>query len=156
VPTLPVTFHPSRWSTLRYLAGSLAFVAVGVFLSRSSPWVAISCGVFFGLCSLIFLAMLHPRASFLTLSEEGFEWAGLFRTHRIAWPEVGELRAIFVAGQDMIGWTWSAHYSGSRRMSRANMALAGIEASLPGTYGHRPQELADLMNQIRLRYGKAA
>jgi hypothetical protein len=40
-------------------------------------------------------------------------------------------------------------------MSRANIALAGIEASIPGSYGHRPQDLANLMNQIRRQYGKA-
>ena len=52
----------------------------------------------------------------------------------------------------MVGWTYSAAFSGSRRLRGINTALAGVEAALPDSYGVPAEQLATLMNQLRAKY----
>ena len=86
---LPVTYSASRTKML-VLSFSLAFVAIGVVMLRNPAerLMAGLCTGFFGLGVIVALINMHPRASCLTLSEQGFEFSSLFRKHFVAWSDV--------------------------------------------------------------------
>ena len=150
---LPVTYTASRKKMLMLLGISLVFVAIGVWLYRD-PEERLMAGLgigFFGLCGLVGLVSLHPRAAYLTLSERGFEFCSLFRKHFIAWSDVQEFVPISMSGNAMVGFYYVPGKT-APKMRHVSNFIAGIEAALPDTYGHKNVELAQLLNELRRRY----
>ena len=156
---LPVTFRAGRLKMLGLLGISLMFVALGAWMWVADPKMRLFAGVtmgFFGLGVLVALISFHPRASFLTLSASGFEFASLFRRHQFAWADVAGFVPIIIAGNKMVGWDFAARYSKSQTLRGVSTAMAGVEGALPDTYGHSNIELARLLNELRARYGNGA
>jgi len=140
---------------LMLLLASLAFVAIGVVMLRNPAerLMAGLCTGFFGLCAIVALINLHPRASCLTLSEQGFEFSSLFRKHFVAWSDVTGFVPIRMNGNPMVGFFYDASKKGAPAVRHVSSFIAGIEAALPDTYGHSNIELANLLNELRARYG---
>jgi hypothetical protein len=136
--------------------GSGLFVALGVWLLRREPAIALSCIVFFGLCAAVALVSLLPNSSYLTLTEQGFLFCSLFRKHFVAWPSVQSFLAVKIRSNNMVGWVYAPEFREATRLRRVNTVIAGVEAALPDTYGMPAQQLADLMNQTREVHTKPA
>src|SRR5690242_9260050 len=87
----PVSLQPSRRKWLLILAGSLGFVAIGIWALRRGTsdelWMMWAATAFFGLCAVVAAAMLLPRAGGLVLDHEGFVMTSLFRSHRTRWKD---------------------------------------------------------------------
>jgi hypothetical protein len=151
---LPVTYPASRRKMLMLLGISLLFVAIGIWMLQD-PENTLIAGLitgFFGLGALTALVNMHPRASYLTLSERGFEFSSLFRRHFVAWSDVAEFVPISMSGNAMVGFYYAATKQ-APAMRHVSNFIAGIEAALPDTYGHSNQELAALMNELRRKFG---
>ena len=154
LPVLPVTFQSSKLKMLLLFGISSVFVTVGAFLIGEEPVISWLCIVFFGLCGLIGLVNLHPRASYLTLTEKGFEFASLFRRHFTPWTDVAQFFPSMIALNQMVGWDYVAGYARAAQLRKANLALGGCEAALPDTYGHKAEELASIMDELRQKYAR--
>lgn len=121
--------HPTRLKMLLGLVGSLAFVAVGLWMASSGNILLISIGIisisFFGLCSLIFLvSFIHPF-SVLVVSEEGFQQRSPLYNVFVAWEEIaaitvfkGRYTSLNIYLSESGKETFSARYPRSWRISR--------------------------------------
>ena len=90
----PVVLVPSRRKWLFVLGGSLAFVAIGLWVRHDDPlWGWLGVG-FFGIAALVGALMLLPGAGGLRLDSDGFEMTNLFRRHRCRWTEVSEFEVV--------------------------------------------------------------
>jgi hypothetical protein len=149
MPKLPVTYR-TRPGKMAFLAfGSGVFIVLGVWLLPQEHFVALACIIFFGLCALVGLVNLLPNSSYITLTERGFQFVSLFRTHFVAWSDVQLFVPVKIQFKSMVGWNYSPEYRESKRIRGVNAAVAGVEAALPDTYGMPAGQLADLMNQLR-------
>lgn len=131
------------------ILGSAAFVAIAMFIYDKHPLVAWLCGGFFGLCSLVGIVNLHPRAGYLTLRRDGFEFASLFRKTFVRWGEVETFVPIRMSGNKFVAWDYVPGYEAHAKIRRVNLSVSGVEAMLPDTYGFKHDELAAMMNELR-------
>ena len=155
LPALPITLRASRRKWLLVLSISLAFVAIGVWVAPENPVMAWSCVAFFGLCALVAGVNLHPNSSYLVLDTNGFTFSSLFRKHSVRWSEVQEFFPIRVSATRMVGWNFTPQYAAAPGLRKVSTALSGAEAALPDTYGKSVEELAELLECFRSRYGSA-
>ncbi len=127
----------ARWKLALGLAGSLAFVTLGVWLidkakddERLMPWL---CILFFGFCAAAFLAqLLKPQR--LVLDADGFQVEGGLKPGRkVAW---GEVEAFFAwklpKGGTMVAW---------RLREKPQHAPVGNFGRGPGVDGVLPRTL---------------
>jgi hypothetical protein len=152
IPKLPVTYRTRPPKMLLLTVGSGIFVASGMWLLPQQPYIALATIIFFGLCGLVGVVGLLPNSSYLTLTEEGFAFASLFRKHFVSWSSVQSFVPMRIQFNHMVGWTYAPEFSASRRLRGINTAIAGVEAALPDTYGLPAEQLANLMNQLRDSY----
>jgi len=154
-PSLPLELHPSRTRIVVLLLGSLAFVAIGVWLIPTRPVTAyVNIGLF-GLCAAVFLLQLHPRCSYLILRADGFTFCALFRKHAIRWQDTKGFVPVRVGINKLVGWSYSNAFQAHARARALNQALAGVDAALPDSYGMRPEELANFLNHLRSQFALA-
>ena len=148
--------RPSKKKFALLLIVGLAFVAMGVFILRSGDlFLGLSCTVLFGLGAAIFAVQLRPGASYLKLTPEGFEVCSLYRVARLVrWSEVSTaFRVVRLPPQGHRMVVYDSTVSTKQGLRNINRGLVGASDGLPDTYGLKPQALADLMNEWRLRYG---
>jgi hypothetical protein len=156
MPDLPVTYR-TRPMKMAFLAlGSGVFVSIGLWLFPREPFISVGCIIFFGLCASVGLVGLLPNSSYLTLTEQGFLFASLFRKHFVAWSSVQSFLPVKIKFNSMVGWTYSSEFRESRRLRRINTSIAGVEAALPDTYGMSAEQLANLMNRLRDKHTSSA
>lgn len=120
---------------------------------RDGKPVGYFCSGFFALGLPVFALRFHPKAAFLHLASNGFTFCSLFRAHTIQWAHVREFAVIFVGPNQMVAWNFTPDYPATGRARAISKSLSGYEAALPDTYGMKPQELADLMDSLRQRFG---
>ena len=103
---------------------------------------------FFSLGIPVSLLQLFPKSSFLTVDEDGIEFAALFRKCRLRWREISEFgvysRESIGIGKT-VGFNYSPCFERYRKMRSVNKALVGFEGALPDTYGLPAAELASLL-----------
>jgi hypothetical protein len=141
---------------LGLLALSAVFVAGGLWMSSEKPMMGYLCAGFFGLCLVVFTLQLLPNSSYLRLDPEGFTMRGLFRGNTVRWADVERFSVICLHNNDMVAWDYAPHYKTQSLGRAVSRGLVGIEAALPDTYGMKAEQLAVLMNRLRLRYGSKA
>ena len=146
--TLPFTLHPKRSKMLLLFLLCSAFTAGGILMIRDGAKAGWFVAGFFSLGILVPLLQLFPKSSFLTVDEDGIEFAGLFRKCRLKWRDISEF-GVYSRKSIGIGMTVGINYSGSYerypKLRAANKALVGFEAALPDTYGLPAAELASLL-----------
>ena len=143
----------SRLKYALYLAGSLAFVAIGLLLPRHEDpeaWKLDAGVVFFGLCSTIFIWLLI-RPQRLTLDEEGFTLSGgLVRTpKKVRWRDVDEFFVYRLPkGGKLIGYNYRLNSCAASPMTKFNRQF-GADAALPKGWAIPPEIMADELNTYR-------
>jgi hypothetical protein len=149
---LPFTLYPKKTKLLLLLLISSTFVAGGIWMIQEGEKVGWFCAGFFALGIPAALLQFHPKCSFLTVSEEGIEFAGMFRTHKLRWSDISEFGAYaiynhygFLAAR-MVGFNYSAGYQQARKGRVLAKALTRWEAALPDTYGFTAEELARFLS----------
>jgi len=137
------------------LLGCAAFTATGIFMVRAGQWVGWVAIVFFGLGVVVFALQLLPNSTYLRVGPGGFTVCTLFRAHSCGWTDVDAFRVAHVGAKDMVVFGFSKQYRGPRRLSRVNVHLVGAEAAVAaaGSWDVSMDELADMLNQYRERYG---
>jgi hypothetical protein len=149
---LPFTLHPKKARILLLFLISSAFVAGGIWMIQEGEKFGWFCAGFFGLGIPVSLLQLHPKCSFLTVSEEGIEFAGMFRIARLRWSEISEFGVYNIRNHygflvhKMVGFNYSAEYQPLRKARLFAKALTRWEAALPDTYGFSAEELAQFLS----------
>ena len=134
-----------------------AFTAGGIWMVRDGQTMGWFCGGFFALGIPIFLLQLHPRASYLTVSPDGFEFSSLFRKTRYRWSDLAAFGTYTLRpGGTFVGFDYSPSWPISPKLRAAAKAMAGFEGGLPDTYGMKAEELALLLNSYHAEYRKKA
>jgi hypothetical protein len=148
-----VVFRPSRGKLLGMLLVSATFVVVGVFMVRAGQWVGWLPIVFFGLGMVVFALELLPNSSYLRVGPDGFTVCTLFRSCR--WGDVGAFKVGRVGTKEMVVFDFSPQYRGPRRLARLNAGVVGAEGAVAaaGTWNVRMDQLTDVLNRYRERYG---
>jgi hypothetical protein len=149
-----VVLRPSKKKLIWFLLVSLAFVAVGLQMISHGEFLGGWLGVlFFGSGGVVFGIQLVPGASYLRISSEGFAVCTLFRRHPIvSWKEASAFRVALVPPRrtKMVLYD-RASGAPQRAARRINQFLVGADEGLPDTYGMKPQDLADFLNDWRVR-----
>jgi hypothetical protein len=152
-PDFTVTFRTSKLKAFSFLAVSLAFVILGTWAGAAKANTGAIVGiVFFAACGLVFSIQLHPRASYLTLKNDGFVYCSLFRCFEVKWEEVQGFGTWSFSHNNMVVFDYNPEFSKQVTGRRLSKILAGCEGALPDTYGFKAAELAGIMNQLRLLY----
>ncbi|MEO4047516.1 hypothetical protein AAFN46_10550 [Pseudomonas sp. CAU 1711] len=142
--------RPSPWKWLGILLLCLVFCAIAVLMLRDGRGVGWFCLGVFALGALVAAVALLPGANYLRLEEEGFSFSALFRAHRVDWADVQGFAVVRVASNAMVGWRYHEGRQPQGRGVRLSLALAGCHAALPETYGLAAEELAQLLERLRL------
>jgi hypothetical protein len=149
-----LVLRPSTKKMAKYLLICAVFVAIGILdiYKVGASTIGWLCVVFFGLGAIVFALQFIPRASYLWITNEGFTFCSLFRRSPVfLWHDVSDFRVASVppSRHPLVVFNWTA--KPDRRIGRVNRHLVGATDGLPDTYGLRPEELADLMNDWRSR-----
>lgn len=149
-PEFTVTFRASKWKVSLGLAVALLFVlGLGWIGLKQHDTGLILFAAFVAVCMAVFCVQLHPRASFLTLKENGFVFCSLFRSHEVLWADVQGFGVYKVSHHKMVTWNYQPAFSKHARGRNIAVAIAGCEAALPDTYGFKAEELARVMNRLK-------
>lgn len=148
--TQSIIYPASRVKAGIMLAGSLAFVAFGIWILPRDSTLGWSCIGLFGLFSVVFLAMLRPGAVTLTLNEQGFEMKSLFNSRMTHWTEVEYFTEANINHSKMIGVMFR---EGSPRYSKVSGALAGFHTVIPMTYAIKRDALLAQLCAMHAQYG---
>ena len=150
-----VVFRQSKGKLLGMLVVSAVFVVGGVFMVRAGQWVGWLSIVFFGLGMGVFALQLLPKSSYVRVGPDGFTVCTVFRTHSCRWSDVAAFKVGRVGTKEMVVFNFSPQYRGPRRLARLNVDVVGAEAAVAvaGTWNIRMDQLADVLNRYRERYG---
>jgi hypothetical protein len=143
----PEEITSSRGKTALGLIGCLTFVAISVVAERAgdTDWTLRAGGIFFGLCTIAFVAMLL-RPHRLKLDPEGFILSGgLTRTvKKIGWLNVDDFHVRrFSHGTKMVAFKYAegavVPFGG----------MFGKKGVIPGVWPDGPEVLAERLNAYR-------
>ena len=150
----------NRSKAVLVLLGSAAFVAIGVAMvanGKAMGWGAI---IFFGLGLLTGIYMLTPNANRLQIDKNGIEMKTLFKPMKLEWSDVDsfyvtKIRTGF-ASTKMIGINFSESYKKLRAGREFSSALTGMEGALPNNFNRSAEEVCELLNQAKQKWGPRA
>ncbi|MFN8005874.1 MAG: hypothetical protein U0V70_02355 [Terriglobia bacterium] len=145
----PLLLRPRALKFIVLAIFSFGLFWVGVWMIRDGDAWGWLCAGFFGLCFLVFMALMHPKASYLELTPEGFTICSLFRAQSFRWADVAKFEVGLTMGKKMVMFNFVESYSRSPKLRSLSSGLTGFEAGLPDSYGLKYEELAELMNQFR-------
>lgn len=135
-----------------YALGCLVFVAIGSLLAeRGRPegwWLTL----FFGASALLFLIGVAAGENYLRLTPAGFEVRTFFRSHFYRWQDVLGFGVARLHIHRYVTIFMMPEYIETLRGREASAAMTGVEGMLPDTYGMRAEDLAELLEQWRVRH----
>ena len=154
----PVIVRKSRAKSLGMLAVCAVFVAILAWSAQADPGhdKALSVGgaVFFALGLPLFGWELY-RPDRLTLGPDGLAWTGLWRTRRYRWTDLSAFSVMRIRGSALIGFS-QLDRPKANWLAAVNKGILGQEGAFPGLWEISAQEVCDLLNAARDRWGGAA
>jgi hypothetical protein len=163
LPSLPVTLKAS-WLQKAVLWGFVGLLVTGlavIAIQRPAHVRAVSVATIALLAYFAFAvaAILHAQHSPLRLTAEGFTFSNNFRRRFVPWPVVqsfgdaGGSGIWGIASSNIITWRYLPGVLNPRPVRMFAAGLLGFDGYLPSTYGVPAEELCELLNRIRDRYG---
>lgn len=138
-------------------AALVAVSLVSVLNGKSMGWVGV---IFFGLGLLTSVYMLTPNAIRLRIDKDGIEMKTLFKPMKLAWSDVNGFYVVQMrtglARTKMIGIEFSESYKKLRAGRQLASALTGAEGGLPNHFNRSAEEVCELLNESRQRWGPRA
>lgn len=111
-------------------------------------WVTVT---FFGFGCLLSLVKLVSPWDVLRLTPHGYEEHVLFRSSHVAWKDIDHFIRYQVGATPMVGIVFAGSYDREVRARRFARSFAGMEGALSDAYGKSAEELAQLLNDWRVR-----
>lgn len=129
---------------------SSVFVTIGILMLEDKTlmeWFIIS---FFGLGVIVSLIQFHPNASYLKLTDEGFEVKNLFRSSFTKWVDVKEFRQGHINGNKMIFFDYTDEHKKWNNGKKIAKFLSGKEGAVQSSYNISTENLIELMTKYKL------
>ena len=147
----PKIFRPNKFKSSILFLGCSAFVAIGIFILDKDPLIGWSSIIFFGLGAIVSLIQFYPNASYLKLTDEGFEVKSLFRSSFTKWTDVRDFRAGQIRGTQMIFFDYTDKHKKWNKGKKVAKFLSGKEGAVQSSYNIKTKELLDLMKAYKVQ-----
>jgi hypothetical protein len=154
--TQKLVFYASRLKAVLLLFGSIAFVALGWWMTTQKPLIGWLCVVFFSLGVPASLVMLVLGVVYLRLDPDGFELKSLARRHKTKWKDVQTFKIASIRGAKMISIKYRPQYIEQRAARAVATALSGMEGAIPNSYNISLPKLERVLNEWLKRFGQEA
>jgi hypothetical protein len=153
----PIVIPGGKLKATALVVGGAIFVAIGVAVVRggnSSGWWAIG---FFGLCAAVGVVQLIPGTNQLTIDRTGITVRTLFRPWNILWADVDSFYVAQLktglATNTLIGIHYSHTFQRMATGRRVAYAMTGVEAAIPNAYAMKADNLCNLLNDCKKKWG---
>lgn len=142
----------SRGKTFIFLVGSIAAVAIALFLGKNDQdsglkWAA----AFFSVCSATFAwTLIRPQK--LILEPDGFSLAGgiMRKPYKVPWRDVSGFFVVSVArGTKMVGYNFTPDAASRRRGPGIARRISGADGGLHGIWPPSTANIVDELNDYR-------
>jgi hypothetical protein len=143
----------SRRKTAFMLLGSLSFVAIAFLLPGPPDRKLFWSGVFFSVCSAVFVALLL-RPQRLLLDHEGVTLSGglLRAPTKIGWRDIDKFFVVSIRpGASMIGFNYNPSAMNKPRGAAFARRIAGADGAISGVWPGSKTALVDQLNTYRER-----
>ena len=149
----------SKSKALLLLLGSAAFVAIGAVMVAKGEQMGWWGVIFFGLCLLVSLYMLTPNAVRLQIDKNGVEMKTFFKPMKLGWGDVNGFYVDHIrtgySKTKFIGISFSESYRKHRAGRQFASALTGMEGALPNHFNRSAEEICELLNSSKRKWGGA-
>ena len=148
-----IILSPSKAKSALLFLISAVFLAIGVWMiSRGFifGWVVAALS---GLGLLVSLYMLVPGTMQLRVDRDGIEMKSPFRPLKLAWQDVDGFYVASVSNTKMIGINYSRTYGEQLGARRFSAALTGLEGALPNQFDRSPEQVCQLLNDAKIKWG---
>jgi len=150
-----VIFKGNRKKAIVMLFASAAFAALGLPLISEGKALGWAMSGFFGLGIPVSIFMIRPNATYLKLDKSGVEMKTMFAPMRLKWTDVESFYISEMYMTKMIGITYSKSYKKMNILRKLTSSLTGVEGALPDNFKSSPEEICQLLNIWKMRYGNA-
>ena len=152
-----MTLYPKKTFAVKLLLMCVVFVAMALALAQSHPWMGYPLAGFFGLFIPPAIIMLLPGSAYLRITEEGLTISNLFRKTLFAWDVIDEFVVVELKRRGVnvgkiVGFNCVQSYDRFAAGRRFVRAINECEVALPGDYGMKVEELAELLNSKLQEY----
>ena len=149
-----IVFPASRFKAVFLFFGSIAFVALSVWLMRNGHpivgWVGAS---FFSLGVPVSIIMLLPNMMYLRLTPEGFLMHSPLRSTFIRWSHVERFELCSIRGAPLIAIVHNDQYTELKKFRAvASFLSGGVESGVPNHYRASRAEVFAALNEWHGRY----
>ncbi|WP_408040558.1 STM3941 family protein [Tenacibaculum amylolyticum] len=130
---------------------SAVFVVLGVLMLEEEPlkaWLGI---IFFGLGSVVSLIQFYPNASYLKLTDDGFEVKSMFRTNFTKWSHVKDFRIGTIHSNKMIFFDYTEEHKKWDQGKKIAKLLSGKEGAIQSIYNISVDDLLQLMIEYKFK-----
>ena len=145
---IPTTLRPSHRKAVMMFLGSGIFLIGAISKASEGSLFGYIASVVFGLGLVFSVLLFIPNQAFLRLEAESFTFRNLFRTQTVRWATIRDFSVISVGSTRMVAWNLVTRPATGSERATAKL-LSVCVTTLPDTYGKKPQELADLMEEFR-------
>ena len=146
---LPLILKPSKVKNIFLIIISLGFVILGISLLEKKIWIGVLNIFFFGICLIIFLINMIPNSSYLKIDESGIEMKNLFRITFIPWKAVSSFKTKSIFLKKIVTFNIDKNL-----LTDSN--IKGNAGAFPDTYGMSAENLADFLNEYKLKFDSRA
>jgi hypothetical protein len=154
--SLPMTLHPSRLRAILYLLFAMLLAALGLWIEH--PVGAAFFLTFSAVGLLVSGMQLVPSLAYLQLTQEGFSYRWGWNHGSVGWSEVDRFDVREAPGwysrSKFVEWIYVRRYEKLPSTTGRRYSFGGGSGVLPDAYGMKAEELSDLMNDFRKRYGQ--
>lgn len=138
-------FRPKKLKIALLLLVSIAFVAIGISMLEDEAVMGWAGIIFFGLCTIVFTLQFFPNASYIKLTDEGFEVKNLFRSNFTKWSHVKDFKKGEIHNSKMIFYNYTEAHKKWKKGKKVSKFLIGREGAVNSIYSISTDDLLDLM-----------
>ena len=146
--------RPTAYKMILYALICAGFMAISFFLLKERPGLGWFSIILFGSGLVIFIMQLIPGASQLELNEEGFIITSLYRSNMTRWSDVKVFKQGYLGRSKAVMFDYVYSHKKASTMKSISKEISGSHGALPDTYGMKAEELLELMNSWKERYGR--
>jgi hypothetical protein len=152
-------FRPNKSAVVKRLVLScVMFVAAAMWIAPVPGMIVYLPAGFFALCMLLDIVQLLTGSTYLRLAQDGLALTSLFGVYKIPWNVIDRFLVVELKRfglRKAVGFNFVQTYDRYHQGRRLSLAISQCEGTLPDTYGHKPEELAEILNRFLAHFNAA-